>query len=55
MNSNQMDGTFWAIYSLFVLILAVVSIVSFWRIFEKAGDKGWKSLIPLYNTYTFLR
>lgn len=55
MNSNQMDGTFWAIYSLFVLILAVVSIVSFWRIFEKAGDKGWKSLIPLYNTYTLFK
>jgi hypothetical protein len=35
--------------------LAVVSIVSFWRIFEKAGDKGWKSLIPLYNTYTLFK
>jgi hypothetical protein len=55
MNSNQMDGTFWAIYSLFVLILAVTSIVSFWRVFEKAGDKGWKSLIPLYNTYTLFK
>jgi hypothetical protein len=55
MNSNQMDGTFWAIYSLIVLILAVTSIVSFWRIFEKAGDKGWKSLIPLYNTYTLFK
>ena len=55
MNSNQMDGTFWAIYSLIVLILAVTSIVSIWRIFEKAGDKGWKSLIPLYNTYTLFK
>jgi len=55
MNSNQMDGTFWAIYSLIVLILAVTSIVSIWRIFEKAGDKGWKSLIPFYNTYTLFK
>lgn len=22
-----------------------------WRIFTKAGEKGWKGLIPLYNTY----
>ncbi|GDX63105.1 hypothetical protein LBMAG34_6390 [Candidatus Saccharibacteria bacterium] len=55
MNSNQMDGTFWAIYSLIVLILAVTTIVSIWRIFEKAGDKGWKSLIPFYNTYTLFK
>ncbi len=55
MNSNQMDGTFWAIYSLIVLILAVTTIVSIWRMFEKAGDKGWKSLVPFYNTYTLFK
>lgn len=55
MDSNQMDGTFWAIYSLFVLILAVTTIVSVWKIFEKAGDKGWKALIPFYNSYTLFK
>ena len=23
-----------------------------WRVFEKAGEAGWKCLIPIYSTYT---
>lgn len=23
-----------------------------WQIFEKAGEPGWKAIIPCYNTYT---
>lgn len=39
--------------------LIVISVITFlirvicrWRIFNKAGEKGWKALIPVYNTYT---
>lgn len=31
--------------------LAILSIVSYWIIFEKAGEGGWKILIPFYNLY----
>lgn len=31
------------------LILWVVSIVALWKVFEKAGEKGWKAIIPFYN------
>ncbi|MEL6590260.1 MAG: DUF5684 domain-containing protein [Bacteroidota bacterium] len=27
-------------------------IFSKWRIFEKAGEKGWKAIIPIYNYWT---
>lgn len=41
---------------LLVLIVAigwyVLQAVAYWKIFTKAGEPGWKSLIPLYNTYT---
>lgn len=37
------------------LALIVIGIVAGWKIFEKAGEKGWKVLIPLYNTYTLFR
>lgn len=37
------------------LVLIVVSIVAGWKIFEKAGEKGWKVLIPLYNTYLLFK
>lgn len=33
-----------------VLILGLaLFVVPFWKIFEKAGKAGWKSLIPIYN------
>ena len=37
------------------LVLLVVSIVAAWKVFEKAGEKGWKILIPFYNLYTLFR
>ena len=30
-------------------------IVSFWNLFEKAGEPGWKVIIPFYNLYTFVK
>lgn len=31
------------------LIALVLSIIAMWKVFNKAGIKGWKSLIPFYN------
>lgn len=38
---------------LFWLAIAIVSIVAMWKIFEKAGEEGWKSIIPFYNLYIY--
>ena len=27
-------------------------ILAYWMIFNKAGEPGWKALIPIYSTYT---
>lgn len=32
------------------LAILVLQIVANWKIFVKAGEKGWKSIIPFYNT-----
>lgn len=37
------------------LVLSILSIVAMWFIFEKAGEAGWKSLIPLYNVYIMFK
>lgn len=34
------------------LAMTIILIVAQWKVFEKAGEKGWKSLIPIYNIYT---
>jgi len=31
------------------LIFYVLRIIAGWKVFTKAGEKGWKSLIPIYN------
>lgn len=36
-------------YSLIILAFYVLIIVAQWKIFTKAGQDGWKALIPIYN------
>jgi len=37
------------------LLVAVVLIVALWKIFTKAGQPGWASLIPIYNIYIWCK
>lgn len=34
-----------------VCVFYIFVIIALWKIFTKAGIKGWKSLIPIYNLY----
>jgi len=43
------------IVSVLYLALCVLMIVSLWKIFEKCGEPGWASIIPIYNIYIMLR
>ena len=36
-------------------VIVILSVVCQWRIFSKAGEKGWKSLIPIYNGFVLAR
>lgn len=42
------------VYLLVILAISVLSIVAMWKIFSKAGEAGWKALIPFYNIVVFL-
>jgi hypothetical protein len=33
------------------LAVAVLMIAALWKVFSKAGQPGWASIIPIYNTY----
>jgi len=37
------------------LIIAILLITSRWRIFTKANQPGWASIVPIYNALIFLR
>ena len=42
---------------LLILYLAIIvfEIVAIWKIFVKAGQPGWASIIPIYNIIVLLR
>lgn len=44
-----------ALGTIIYLVIAVVAIVAMWKIFVKAGEPGWASVVPLYNTYTLVK
>ncbi len=35
--------------------VVVVVIAGLWRVYEKAGEPGWKVLVPIYNSVVLLR
>jgi hypothetical protein len=47
-------GSFFAILLIalgLLFLIAIITIISTWKIFSKAGEPGWTSLIPIYNVY----
>ena len=46
-----MSGIAWLIY----LAIIVAVIAAWWMVFTKAGEAGWKSIIPIYNIIVLLK
>ena len=46
-----MSGVVWLIY----LAITVAIIAGWWQIFTKAGEAGWKAIIPIYNIIVLLK
>jgi len=38
-----------------MLFIAVFMIVSMWKIYEKAGQPGWASIVPIYNIIVYIK
>ncbi len=37
------------------LVVGILKLIALYRLFEKAGEKGWKAIIPIYNSYVLTR
>lgn len=44
-------GAYFGMVCLFIIVIAVLSIIANWKVYTKAGREGWKCLIPVYNVY----
>ena len=38
-------------FCMIFVAITIAMIMAMWKIFKKAGQEGWKSIIPIYNTY----
>lgn len=48
-------GGFFGFTLALCVAIAVLIIIAGWKIFEKAGEKGWKILIPIYDIYILFK
>lgn len=53
--ASTLDPVASGILLLVYAVIIVLSITVMWKVFSKAGESGWKSLIPFYNTYILLK
>ena len=37
------------------IIIYALLVIAMWKIYEKAGEAGWKSVIPVLNLYMFFK
>lgn len=37
------------------ILIFILELVAMWMVFEKAGEEGWKSIIPVYNLYVLYK
>lgn len=42
------------IFSLIIFVV-LVNIIGMWKIYQKAGEKGWASIVPFYNIIVMLK
>ena len=38
-----------------VIVICIIEIIAYWKIYEKAGYLGFRSIIPFYNLYLFCK
>jgi hypothetical protein len=50
-HSESIPAVVWIIDALIIILM----IASFWKIFAKAGQPGWASIIPIYNWIVWCR
>jgi hypothetical protein len=46
-NYRSGNSTLNMAYLITLIIFYVIEVIAYWKMFEKAGVKGWLSLIPI--------
>ena len=46
---------FLAIVLVFALAVGILLLIAQWKVYKKAGERGWASLIPFYSQYVLVK
>jgi hypothetical protein len=52
---NPIAGLFSGGFLMFLLVVVVIAVLGWWKMFEKAGEPGWAAIVPIYNCYILLK
>lgn len=48
-------GSALVIVYVIAIVFCIIAFVAMWKLFSKAGEAGWKCLIPIYNSYILFK
>ena len=49
--AGAVAGSIMAVVTIMSLTFWILTIIASWKILKKAGEPGWKAIIPVYNFY----
>lgn len=55
MSDSAVSNSGGALGTLVYLAILALMIVAMWKVYVKAGQPGWASIIPFYNLYVLLK
>lgn len=47
--SSTSSNSFNPVFIFLFVIVLVITLIAYWKVFVKAGEPGWKAIIPIYN------
>lgn len=51
MSVYALTGAYIGVYTVVTLVWWLLGVIAKWKLFTKAGEAGWKSIIPIYSDY----
>jgi hypothetical protein len=52
---DQVGVGFAATFIALIVLFVVTSIITWWKLYAKAGEAGWKYIVPVYSTVIMAR
>lgn len=53
-NLVQNVGTILLVAGLLLLVIIIPVLIAEWKLFKKAGKKGWEAIVPFYSTWVLI-